>query len=369
MITLWGSDEIHTCLSPAKWKQATKNLLTALLLLSESLSPTKQLTRHTFAEEFWKHRKFFTQYGDYEENYQHWYSFERTAHHDILKFSPSSPLKRTSDSDLCSHTKVAQTLNNSPGSSQPDAKPGPRNSSPPSCLTCCGPHILRDHPAGTTTFADGKPCFSVTREGLLWTVKPYRGRDTRQICINFNLPAGCRRDVTRSTHISRSKVNGHRVTSFHIPWTKTTGILGSECLLTETFDNLCPVWAFENHLLINHSPIAVEPLFSYCNDTSWTTLLKSHFLDFTGSIFKQANLENVFGHSYRIGGSLKLLLDGVAPEIIMKLGGWTSLCFLIYWQQLEKVLPAAITHAWASHIKDFALRNGINPNVDELDIE
>ncbi|KAE9399718.1 DNA breaking-rejoining enzyme [Gymnopus androsaceus JB14] len=176
-------------------------------------------------------------------------------------------------------------------------------------------------------------------------------------------------NVTWSTHISCSKVNGHRVISFHTPWTKTTGILGSKCLLTETFDNLCPVWAFKNHLSINHSPTATEPLFSYRNNTSWSNLLKSHFLHFTGPIFKQANLENVFGHSYRIGGSLKLLLDGVAPEIIMKLGGWTSLCFLIYWQRLEKVLPAAITRAWASRIKDFASQNNINPNVDKLDIE
>ncbi|KAE9385073.1 hypothetical protein BT96DRAFT_1093186 [Gymnopus androsaceus JB14] len=58
MITLWGLDELYTCLSPVKWKQATKNLLAALLLLSESLSPAKLLTRHTFAEEFRKHQKF-----------------------------------------------------------------------------------------------------------------------------------------------------------------------------------------------------------------------------------------------------------------------------------------------------------------------
>jgi hypothetical protein len=37
-------------------------------------------------------------------------------------------------------------------------------------------------------------------------------------------------------------------------------------------------------------------------------------LDFASKIFKAEKLENVFGHSYRIGGSLKLLLDGVAPE-------------------------------------------------------
>ncbi|KAH7870996.1 uncharacterized protein C8R40DRAFT_1162835 [Lentinula edodes] len=153
-------------------------------------------------------------------------------------------------------------------------------------------------------------------------------------------------DVTRSTRISCSRVNGHRVISFHIPWTKTTGILGAECLLTETGDNYCPVWAFENHLRVNNSPTNTTPLFSYRHETdTWSPLLKTHFLSLTARIFRAGNLENVFGHSYHIGGSLKLLLDGVAPEIIMKLGGWSSLCFLIYWRHLEQVLPAAITRA------------------------
>ncbi|KAE9397068.1 DNA breaking-rejoining enzyme [Gymnopus androsaceus JB14] len=177
-------------------------------------------------------------------------------------------------------------------------------------------------------------------------------------------------DVTRSTRISRSSVNNHRVISIHIPWTKTTGTLGAECLLTETFDNFCHVWAFQNHLRINHSPTELTPLFSYhLDNNTWSPLLKSNFLSFTTFIFKNSGLENVFGHSYRIGGSLKLLLDGVAPEIIMKLGGWTSLCFLIYWRRLEQVLPAAITRAWAARIKEFTLRNGLNSDVVELDFE
>ncbi|KAJ7112550.1 hypothetical protein C8R44DRAFT_631816, partial [Mycena epipterygia] len=50
-------------------------------------------------------------------------------------------------------------------------------------------------------------------------------------------------------------------------------------------------------------------------------------------VVKSASLDLVFGHSYRIGGSLELLSAGVAPEVIMKLGGWSSLCFLIYWRR------------------------------------
>jgi hypothetical protein len=66
----------------------------------------------------------------------------------------------------------------------------------------------------------------------------------------------------------------------------------------------------------------------------------------------------VFGHSYRIGGSVKLLLDRVELEVIMKLGGWTSLCFLIYWRRLELVLSSRIAKAWDSCIWDFAAADG-----------
>ncbi|KAE9386842.1 hypothetical protein BT96DRAFT_960506 [Gymnopus androsaceus JB14] len=133
-------------------------------------------------------------------------------------------------------------------------------------------------------------------------------------------------DITCSTRISHSSVNNHWVISIHIPWTKTTGTL-------ETFNDF-----------FNHLPTKLTLLFSYrLDNNTWLPLLKPNFLSFTTLIFKNSGLEYVFGHSYRISGSLKLLLDGVAPEIIMKLGGWSSLCFLIYWWHLEQVLPAAIT--------------------------
>ncbi|KAJ7775931.1 hypothetical protein DFH07DRAFT_951837 [Mycena maculata] len=78
----------------------------------------------------------------------------------------------------------------------------------------------------------------------------------------------------------------------------------------------------------------------------------------TGSaIFNAATLETVFGHSYCIGGSVELLLAGVDPEVIMKLGGWTFLCFLIYWHRLE-ILPNRITGAWDARIKQVASAHG-----------
>ncbi|KAJ7286577.1 hypothetical protein C8J57DRAFT_1119187, partial [Mycena rebaudengoi] len=153
-------------------------------------------------------------------------------------------------------------------------------------------------------------------------------------------------DVTRSTRISRLAVNGRAVVTFHLPFTKTTGVLGGECIVTATNNDLCPVWALDNHFHINHSPDRDTPFFAFRDGPTWTPSLKHLFISTTNNIFKSLGLENVFGHSYRIGGSLRLLLDGVAPEMVMKVGGWTSLCFLIYWRRLEQVIPLAITRAW-----------------------
>ncbi|KAJ7108685.1 hypothetical protein C8R44DRAFT_585175, partial [Mycena epipterygia] len=157
------------------------------------------------------------------------------------------------------------------------------------------------------------------------------------------------RDTCRSTCISSSVVNGHAVRAIHLIWTKTTGTAGGECFLTVVLGpdaDLGTVWALDNHLLINHSPLPDTPLFAYRSASGWSHLTKDIFLQSSSALFKSAALDLVFGHSYRIGGSLALLSDGVAPEVIMKLGGWSSLCFLIYWRRLEKILPLAITRAW-----------------------
>jgi hypothetical protein len=165
---------------------------------------------------------------------------------------------------------------------------------------------------------------------------------------------------------SRGVVNGHRVITFHIVWTKTTTIAGAECVLTETLGedaDLCPVRAFLNHLEVNHSPPTHTPLFAFREDGRWHIPTKAQFIAYTSSVYVAAGLETVYGHSYRIGGSVELLLAGVEPEIIMKLGGWTSLCFLIYWRRLEQIIPDRITTAWKSRMHAFASAHGHSPDT------
>ncbi|KAF7344088.1 hypothetical protein MVEN_01698500 [Mycena venus] len=180
------------------------------------------------------------------------------------------------------------------------------------------------------------------------------------------------RDTCRSTRISRSSVNGHAVLAIHLVWTKTRGTEGGECFLTAIIGvdaDLCPVMAVENHERINHSPPADTPLFAFRSSSGWKHLHKDLFLRSSSAVFNSAALDLVFGHSYRIGGSLELLSAGVAPEVIMKLGGWSSLCFLIYWRRLEKILPLAITRAWDARIREFAAAHGHPADVDALSFD
>ncbi|KAF7373704.1 hypothetical protein MSAN_00581400 [Mycena sanguinolenta] len=198
----------------------------------------------------------------------------------------------------------------------------------------------------------------------------YRGcRRLGELLIRSTAKFSALRDTCRSTRVSRTAANGRVVLTIHLVWTKTTQNLGGECILTQVLGidaDLCPVWAFDNHLRINHSPPADTPLFAHRSASGWRHLTKDAFIKASVAVFNAAGLERIFGHSFRIGGSLALLLDGVAPEVIMKLGGWTSLCFLIYWRRLERILPLAITRAWDARIAEFARTHGHNVDVDAL---
>lgn len=57
-------------------------------------------------------------------------------------------------------------------------------------------------------------------------------------------------------------------------------------------------------------------------------------------------LAHVLGHSFHIGGAVELLLAGVPPEIVAATGGWTSLAFLLYWCQMEEILPMSTSKAY-----------------------
>ncbi|KAF5368224.1 hypothetical protein D9615_010528 [Tricholomella constricta] len=160
--------------------------------------------------------------------------------------------------------------------------------------------------------------------------------------------------ISRFSNFKSSIVNNTKVLTFHLPSTKTSPTTGDQCILTATNNIFCPVTALQNHLRINHISTPTH-LFAFITDSSsYQTLTKSQFLHITTEIFVSHHLDPVYGHSYRIGGTVELLASGVPPEIIMKLSGWSSLCFLLYWRRLDYLVPIAITRAWTARRNEFA---------------
>lgn len=69
-------------------------------------------------------------------------------------------------------------------------------------------------------------------------------------------------------------------------------------------------------------------------------------------IWSSAMLAHVLGHSFRIGGTVKLL---VPPEIIAATGGWISFAFLFYYCCMEKILLMSISRAYnKAHMDNLA---------------
>jgi hypothetical protein len=77
------------------------------------------------------------------------------------------------------------------------------------------------------------------------------------------------------------------------------------------------------------------------------------FLKFVNRVWSDVHLNHVYGHSFRIGGAVMLLLAGVPPEVVAATGGCTSLSFLLYWRCLEEILPNSTALAYKKTDLDF----------------
>jgi hypothetical protein len=175
--------------------------------------------------------------------------------------------------------------------------------------------------------------------------------------------------VTRSATITkRTNRDNSTSLSFHVPWTKTTKEEGAVIILTAHDDDLCPMKALILHSSMNPDLPDYAPFFAFRSSSGFTIPVKSSFLSLCSSIWLTAGLPPVHGHSFRIRGATELLMAGVAPEVVARQGGWTSLAFLLYWRKLEQILPMNITDAYkkkrlqelALEMDSFHSRNNIS---------
>ncbi|PPR05117.1 hypothetical protein CVT24_010092 [Panaeolus cyanescens] len=176
-------------------------------------------------------------------------------------------------------------------------------------------------------------------------------------------PFNAYRHVSRGGDISSRCGEGSIVVDsvcIHLPWTKTTKDLGGKIILTRRNDRFCPVFALRNHFELNaikdNEDGKTISLFAFRDhDGEFRQMYKEEFLDKVQTVWKTApELDQVSGHSFRIGGAVALLMAGVAPEVVAATGGWTSMAFLLYWRKLEILVPQFTAKAYGGKDSDWA---------------
>nr|GAT48555.1 DNA breaking-rejoining enzyme [Mycena chlorophos] len=140
-----------------------------------------------------------------------------------------------------------------------------------------------------------------------------------------------RADVSNSVRESGSLV-------VRIPRTKTKK-QGDDVVLVPQVGPLNPVVALRMHLIASASLPTSAPLFAYVSDTAFRPLTRHAFLTRCNEVWARSGFPRLTGHSFRIGGTTELLLQGVPPDVVKAMGRWSSDAFLRYWRSLEDLAP------------------------------
>ena len=142
-------------------------------------------------------------------------------------------------------------------------------------------------------------------------------------CRLGELLAPSNTDLTTSqrpacSHLTR----GQKSTSFTLilPQTKTHR-RGESVVIAAQNCPSNPLPLLQHHLSINNLPQDF-PLFAYSSPSGPTVLTKSLFLARCNDVWSTFGYPRTTGHSFRIGGTTELLLSGVSPDVVKKMGRW-----------------------------------------------
>jgi hypothetical protein len=139
---------------------------------------------------------------------------------------------------------------------------------------------------------------------------------------------------------------GLKGVTYRIPWTKTTKELGGTVILIELGHALCPIGALRSHKKVNRARRPSDHLFAFQTQGSkFVPLTKTKFLERCNRIWKTCSLTPLSGHCFRIGGTTHWLLQGTPTEIVVAIGGWTSLSSLLYWHRVETIIASGLAGA------------------------
>ncbi|QRV85680.1 Reverse transcriptase domain protein [Ceratobasidium sp. AG-Ba] len=151
-----------------------------------------------------------------------------------------------------------------------------------------------------------------------------------------------RRYPSRSSLLEPFSANGSR--ELTLPCTKTRQHLGDRVSILRQIGREDPIWALQNHFYVNRDVPASFHLFGYMKmvhgRASPRCLTKEEFLLRCNEIWGSHGLPKITGHSFRIGGTTELLLRGVDPEIVKRMGRWSSDAHMRYWRKTNEIAAA-----------------------------
>ncbi|KAF9512876.1 hypothetical protein BS47DRAFT_1382695 [Hydnum rufescens UP504] len=157
------------------------------------------------------------------------------------------------------------------------------------------------------------------------------------------------RHVAWGTVINWEDVLGVQSVALQLPWTKTA-CNGANLILTREEDCSCPYRAIQQHFLMNSGLPDQAHFFAFRTAAGWEPMVKRDLMDHCQQIWSAAGIWDLpSGHSFHIGGTTHLLSRGTDPQVVQKLGRWSSDAFFLYWHNTQLIIPRHVHDAgvWA----------------------
>jgi hypothetical protein len=152
----------------------------------------------------------------------------------------------------------------------------------------------------------------------------------------------------RHWHISDHIPNA---STLHLPWTKTTRFKGATVSILHQNLPFDATSAIRNHLAA--SPLPDHALLcEYLLDGQSHILDKKSFMLMCNNVWASYGWPTISGHSFRIGGTTSLLVSGIDPSVVKKMGRWSSDAYLRYWRTVEDIFHL---HASKVNFKNFEI--------------
>jgi hypothetical protein len=154
---------------------------------------------------------------------------------------------------------------------------------------------------------------------------------------------------SRKEWITNEKLG--EASAIHLPWTKTNLHKGDTVVLPTQQTTLDATQAMCRHILASRLDDTAL-LCQYKDGDAIKTFDKNLMMNMCNEVWQKEGIQRITGHSFRIGGTTAYLMAGVDPDIVKKMGRWSSDAFLRYWRSVNGIFEA---HASSVEFVDFTL--------------